>query len=251
MQDRRIIILAAVHCLTMLPLLSGCFVTRADLLPAKLAGNGTTRLYPVTENQAWDLAIAASRWEGWGGVLYEHRNENYIDLWSQGNLVPRSAYFGVWIELEDKESTKGTIVIKRALENLVRIELNPKNFTEESFHARFAHGVAITKKGAAATARCARFGGSEIASCMTINHFPHHSRTSLRDEIAARPSSSSTSTSRCRFIGRIRSCPLKPVPCPLYFPQPCPVIYLTRTLCHDDQWRLCENASVRLQLAAC
>ena len=122
-------------------LLSGC-ATMSDVVSVKEAGTeGTTKVYPVTVDQAWEISKTVFRWEG-SDAIEEHRDQGYMLTSSGMNLVSWGAVMGAWIELVDKDNTKVTVVTKR------RITINiATTLTEGTYHRRFAQAVEIVKKG--------------------------------------------------------------------------------------------------------
>lgn len=121
--------------------LNGC-ATLNDVVQAKESGaEGTTKVYPVTKDQGWEIAKTVFRWEG-SDAIEEHKDQNYMLTSSGMNLVSYGAVMGAWIEPVDKENSKVTVVTKR------RVSINlATTLTETTFHRRFAQGVDIIKKG--------------------------------------------------------------------------------------------------------
>jgi hypothetical protein len=122
-------------------LLDGCS-TMDDVVRVKEAGKeGTTKIYPVTVDQAWEISKVVFRWEG-SDAIEEHRSEGYMLTSSGMNLVSWGAVMGAWIEPVDKDNTKVTVVTKR------RVTLNiATTLTEGTYQRRFAQAVEIVKKG--------------------------------------------------------------------------------------------------------
>jgi hypothetical protein len=117
---------------------TGC-ATMGDVVKDKSAG--TSQIYPVTDDQAWDIAKAVFRWEG-SDAIEEHRSEGYMLTSSGINLVSYGAVMGAWIEPVDQTQTKVTVVTKRRLAMNVATTL-----TESTFQKRFAQAVDIIKAG--------------------------------------------------------------------------------------------------------
>jgi len=122
-------------------LLNGC-ATMNDVVRVKEAGTeGTTKVYPVNADQAWEIAKTVFRWEG-SDAIEEHRDQGYMLTSSGMNMVSMGAVMGAWIEPVDKDNTKVTVVTKR------RVTINAfTTLTEGTFHRRFAEAVEIIKKG--------------------------------------------------------------------------------------------------------
>ncbi len=108
---------------------------------ARFKDEGTSKVYPVTADQAWDIAKAVFRWEG-ADAIEEHRKDNYMLTSSGMNMVSWGAVMGAWIDPIDQNNTKVTVVTKRRLSTNVATTL-----TETTFHKRFAHAVEIVKAG--------------------------------------------------------------------------------------------------------
>lgn len=121
--------------------LTGC-VTLNDVVKAKEDGSeGTTRVYAVKTDQAWEIAKAVFRWEG-TDAIEEHRTEGYMLTSSGMNLVSYGTVMGAWIEPVNQDNARVTVITKRRVAtNLVT------TLTEGTFHRRFAEAVEIVKKG--------------------------------------------------------------------------------------------------------
>ena len=107
----------------------------------KSKDQGTAVVYPVTQDQAWDIARTVFRWEG-ADAIEEHRSEGYMLTSSGMNLISAGAVMGAWIDPVDRNSSKVTVVTKRRLSTNLATTL-----TETTFHKRFAQAVEIVKKG--------------------------------------------------------------------------------------------------------
>ena len=141
MKRRRFKILKVVVLLSSFVLLNGC-ATMNDVVKVKEAGTeGTTEVYSVNADQAWEIAKTVFRWEG-SDAIEEHRDENYMLTSSGMNLVSWGAVMGAWVETVDKDNTKVTVVTKRRISTNIFTTL-----TEGTFHKRFAQAVEIVKKG--------------------------------------------------------------------------------------------------------
>ena len=141
MKERGFKFLVIVILSSFFALLNGC-ATMNDVVRVKEAGSeGTTGVYPVNADQAWEIAKTVFRWEG-SDAIEEHKDKGFMLTSSGMNLVSAGAVMGAWIEPVDKDNTKVTVVTKR------RITLNLfTTLTEGTFHKRFAQGVEIVKKG--------------------------------------------------------------------------------------------------------
>jgi len=125
----------------MLMLLPGC-ASMHDVIQAKQDGSeGTTMVYDVTKDQAWDISKTVFRWEGCDAIE-EHQKENYMLTSSGMNLVSFGTVMGAWLTPVDNTHTKVTVVTKR------RVTVNiATTLTEGTFHKRFAQAVEILKQG--------------------------------------------------------------------------------------------------------
>ena len=130
-------ILSAIS-LSLLFTLSGC-ATMQDVVQDKSAG--TTKNYPVSEAQAWEISKTVFRWEG-SDAIEEHKDQHYMLTSSGLNLVSYGAVMGAWVDSIDTNNTKVTVVTKR------RVKLNiATTLTETTFHNRFSQAVQIIKSG--------------------------------------------------------------------------------------------------------
>jgi hypothetical protein len=124
--------------LIVIVLISGC-ATMGDVAVSR--DSGTSAVYPVTADQAWEIAKAVFRWEG-ADAIEEHRKDGYMLTSSGMNMVSWGAVMGAWIDPLDQSRTKVTVVTKRRLSMNVATTL-----TESTFHNRFAQAVDIVKAG--------------------------------------------------------------------------------------------------------
>lgn len=124
--------------LLVMALLTGC-ATMGDVASSK--DSGTSAVYPVTTDQAWDIAKTVFRWEG-ADAIEEHRKDGYMLTSSGLNMVSWGAVMGAWIDTLDKNNTKVTVVTKRRLSVNIATTL-----TEATFHKRFAQAVELVKAG--------------------------------------------------------------------------------------------------------
>lgn len=116
----------------------GC-QTLNDVVRAK--NDGTTKVYPVTADQAWTIAAAVFRWEG-SDAIEEHRDQGYMLTSSGFNFLTAGTVMGAWIEPVAEGKTQVTVVTKRRIvTNLVT------TLTETTFHRRFTEAMKIIKAG--------------------------------------------------------------------------------------------------------
>lgn len=129
--------------LVVLVLLGAAFscATLNDVVKEKQEGGGTSQVYPVPADKAWEIAKTVFRWEG-SDAIEEHKDQNYMLTSSGINVVSAGAVMGAWVEKVDENNTKITVVTKR------RLSLNAATTLREStFHKRFAQAVEIVKQG--------------------------------------------------------------------------------------------------------
>lgn len=131
--------LAMVGALLMLVSILGGCATMGDVSRSK--EDGTSKVYPVNADQAWDITKAVFRWEG-ADAIEEHRKDGYMLTSSGMNMVSWGAVMGAWIDPVDQNNTKVTVVTKRRLSMNIATTL-----TEDTFHKRFAQAVKIVKDG--------------------------------------------------------------------------------------------------------
>jgi len=138
---KRFNILQTILLPTFIVLLSGCS-TMNDVVRVKENGSeGTTKVYPINEDQGWTIAKTVFRWEG-ADAIEEYKDKGYMLTSSGMDLISAGAVMGAWIEPVDKENTKITVVTKRRLTINVFTTL-----MESTFHKRFAQAVEILKQG--------------------------------------------------------------------------------------------------------
>ena len=105
-------------------ILTGCTTTFSNLVRSKEEGKGTSRVYRVNVDRAWEIAEKILQWEGTGEIK-ENRSE--------GDMVTQSGstLMGVWIEPIDKVQTKVTIITKSTARTIIGL-------SETEFHEHFA-----------------------------------------------------------------------------------------------------------------
>lgn len=121
--------------------LQGC-ASMHDVIQAKQSGSeGTTVVYEVNKEQAWDISKTVFRWEGCDAIE-EHKDQNYMLTSSGMNMVSWGTVMGAWVDPVDAVHTQVTVVTKR------RVTINiATTLTEGTFHNRFAQAVEIIKLG--------------------------------------------------------------------------------------------------------
>jgi len=126
-------------CLLMLVCATGC-VTMSGVVRAKAQGEGTSKVYGVNADRAWEIAKKVFRFSK-AEAVEEHRSEGYMLARIGKSLVSSGIVMGVWIEPVDDDSTTITVVIKRR---------NPIEFsvplTETEFHDDFELALSMKPK---------------------------------------------------------------------------------------------------------
>lgn len=116
--------------------LTGC-ATMSDVVQSKERRRGTSKVYPVNADQAWEIAKTVFRWERTDAVE-EHRSEGYMLASSGESLISWGTVMGVWVEPVNRDSTSVTVVIKRRNPTEVLPSL-----TEATFHEDFEMAARI------------------------------------------------------------------------------------------------------------
>ncbi len=125
-------------CVVLLVLGAGC-VTVTDVVREK--DEGTARRYPVTADQAWEIARTVFRWGG-AERLVEHRAEGYMLASDTDDRQNYGTLMAAWVE-PDPDG-----VIRVTVRTRSRMLLNPVTlFTEDSFHRRFTQAVRMVQDG--------------------------------------------------------------------------------------------------------
>jgi len=119
-----------IGCLLILVCAIGC-ATTSDVVRAKTQGKGTSRVYPLNVERAWEIARTVFRFED-PKVIEEHRSEGYMVARIGESTISSGAVMGVWIEPVDKENTRVTVVIKRRDPTELSVPV-----TETDFHDNF------------------------------------------------------------------------------------------------------------------
>ena len=117
-------------CLLIFVCATGC-TTMSDVVRAKAQGKGTSRVYRVNAERAWEIAKTAFRFEKIEAVE-EHRSEGYMLARIGKSSISWGLVMGVWIESVDDDSSRVTVVIKRSNPTELFVPL-----TETDFHDDF------------------------------------------------------------------------------------------------------------------
>ncbi len=110
----------------------GCANTWSDLARSKEEGKGTSRVYPVNVDQAWEIAKKVLQWEE-RGEIKENRVEGYMFIRSGETLFYKVKLLGVWIEPVDQGRSKVTVITKSKTSVDTILGLS-----ETGFHEHFA-----------------------------------------------------------------------------------------------------------------
>jgi hypothetical protein len=118
-------------------ILTGCANTFSDLVRSKEEGKGTSRVYKVNVDQAWEIAKRVLKWEGMDDIK-ENRSEGYVVIKSGSTLFYKITLMGVWIEPVDKVQSKVTVITKSKTSVDTFLGLSETDFHE--LFALFAQG---------------------------------------------------------------------------------------------------------------
>jgi len=127
--------------LALLTLTTGCARTMVDVMKAREEGKGTTNVYMIKADQAWEIAKVVFRWEG-SDAIEEHRDQNYMLTSSGPGAFTTGTVMGAWIEPIDQNQTKVTVITMRRSPTQYVTTL-----TETTFHKRFAQAVEMVQAG--------------------------------------------------------------------------------------------------------
>jgi hypothetical protein len=136
--------------LSMIIFASGCASMQEltkEVINARNSGKeGVTKVYPVTEKQAWDITRAVFHWEK-TEEIEEHPDQGYVITSTGMKMLAFGSVMGVWIEPVDSDNTRITVIAKRRVKTDTFTDLTPSKFYE-----RFDEGVKILKSGKKLTA---------------------------------------------------------------------------------------------------
>lgn len=125
-------------CVFPLALAAGC-VTFTDVVREK--DEGTARRYPVTTDQAWEIAKTVFRWGGAARIV-EQRAEGYILASDTDDRQAEGTVMAAWVERDPDGVTRVTVRTR------TRMLLNPAALlTEEGFHRRFVQAMRLVQEG--------------------------------------------------------------------------------------------------------
>jgi hypothetical protein len=108
---------------------------------------GLVRIYPVSNEEAWEITRAVFLWEKTDDVQ-ERRDRNYCITSTGMKMVAFGSVMGVWIEPVDENNTRITVITRRRVDSDTFTQL-----TGPKFMKRFEQGVTIVKGGKKLSAR--------------------------------------------------------------------------------------------------
>jgi len=126
--------------LAVLFFVAGC-ASMDSVVAAKKEGEGVSKIYPVSSNQAWKIAKKVFQWKETGSIR-EHKSRGYMLTSTGWNFISQGTVMGAWIKPMGNGKTKVTVITKRKY----MLDLFT-SMTEDGFHVRFAKGVKIVKRG--------------------------------------------------------------------------------------------------------
>lgn len=86
-------------------------IDKSDLLRAKSRHKGTSRIYPVNIDQAYEIAKKIFLWVD-ATSIEEYREENYIFTKFDSNLLSYGSLSAVWVKEIDQDHTNITAISK-------------------------------------------------------------------------------------------------------------------------------------------
>lgn len=112
--------------------LTSCATSMSDLVKYKEMGEGTSRVYPITVQKAWEISKKVLDWEGIG-AYEDHRSEGYVLIRSGATWFYKETLIGIWVEPVNNIQSKVTVITKskRDVDTFVGL-------TERDFHENFA-----------------------------------------------------------------------------------------------------------------
>jgi hypothetical protein len=122
------------------PLTSCKVTTMGDVMEDRKAGRGSSVIYPIDLDQAFDIARTVLKWEV-GEHIDSHRDERHMLVHVVDNGIHSDTFIGVWVDDASVGYTKVTAITRRMK------PLGPTALTERTFHRRFAQAVAIVASG--------------------------------------------------------------------------------------------------------
>jgi hypothetical protein len=115
----------------------GC-TTPQDVINAHERGEGISETYPVTMDEAFEIAKAVFRWDG-SELIEEHRLQNYM-LTEIPEMNNKGALCGAWFASVDPNNTRVTVITKRRDPASLLTPL-----TEATFQKDFAKAVDLLR----------------------------------------------------------------------------------------------------------
>jgi hypothetical protein len=110
------------------------------VIEAYYLGEGTSAVYAIKPDQAYELTKLVFRWNK-SELIEEHRDQNYL-LTNIDQPGGNGAICGAWVQRVDDENTKVTVVTRRRNPTSLSTPL-----TESTFQDDFRRGVEILRSG--------------------------------------------------------------------------------------------------------
>lgn len=124
--------------LILLVMLASC-ATMTDVLKDK--DEGTSKIYEVDKETAWEIAITVLRWEGCE-TIEQHKTSNYMLTTVGANFVSDGTLVGVWVDPVGSDKSNITVVTKRKMQTNLATGL-----TETTFHSSYKLAVDLVNQG--------------------------------------------------------------------------------------------------------
>ena len=124
--------------LILLVMLASC-ATMTDVLKDK--DEGTSKIYEVDKETAWEIAITVLRWEGCE-TIEQHKTSNYMLTTVGANFVSDGTLVGVWVDPIGSDKSNITVVTKRKMQTNLATGL-----TETTFHSSYKLAVDLVNQG--------------------------------------------------------------------------------------------------------
>lgn len=117
--------------------------TLADVMKTKDEGGGTSQIYPVDKDQAFEIAMTVFHWEG-SDAVEAHQLQGYMLVtYPFIPMLTGGGNAGVWIEPQGTGQVRVTVV---TLDRYPGSDMWMGR-TETRFHRRFGQAVELIKAG--------------------------------------------------------------------------------------------------------
>jgi len=152
MEKRRLTTLRFITVVLILALFSGCTTPVGRVRTAKVEGKGTTKVYPVSPDQAYLITKATFGWLA-ARSIDDHRSKGHMIAWmqflvgTQGlQMYTVSVPIGAWVEKVDQDNTRVTVVTQPPTGSNSEM-VGRLSRQEIAFQKYFAGAVEIIKRG--------------------------------------------------------------------------------------------------------